>query len=54
MKTTYNVVRGYAEIEGVLYREGSSFDADPVSVKAEIRKGIIVVAETKKKASREL
>lgn len=41
----YNVVRGYAEIEGVLHREGSSFDAEPESVKVELRKGIIVAAD---------
>lgn len=43
--TKYNVVRGYAMIEGVLHSGGSSFDAGPDSVKEELRKGIIVAAE---------
>lgn len=49
----YNVVRGYAEIGGALYRKGSSFDAEPSSVKTELRKGIVVAADPESEPVRE-
>ncbi|MFD5019985.1 hypothetical protein ACFWMP_13875 [Paenibacillus sp. NPDC058367] len=41
----YSVIRGYAEVEGALHQKGSSFDAEPETVKEELRKGIIVAVE---------
>ncbi|MNF09354.1 hypothetical protein D3C80_2099950 [compost metagenome] len=47
----FQVVRGYTEIEGVLHRKGSFFDAEPDSVRTELRKGIIVTVATEQSAS---
>lgn len=51
MKTIFKVQRGYAIIDGIIYRKGSTLETEPDKVKHELKKGVLIEESPNSQAS---